>query len=65
MTGQIALMIRYLLYPLAGALVARGILTAEAEVQTVNTLAELLAGVVVYVGTVVWSRFAKAKGGAT
>ncbi len=65
MTGQIALMIRYLLYPLAGALVARGILTAEAEVQTVNTLAELLAGVVVYVGAVVWSRFAKAKGGAT
>lgn len=65
MTGQIALMIRYLLYPLAGALVARGILTAEAEAQTVNTLAELLAGVVVYVGAVVWSRFAKAKGGAT
>jgi hypothetical protein len=65
MTGQIALMIRYMLYPLSGALVARGILTAESEAQTVNTLAELLAGVVVYVGAVVWSRVAKAKGGAT
>lgn len=65
MTGQIALMIRYLLYPLSGALVARGILAAGAEAQTVNTLAELLAGVVVYVGTIVWSRVAKAKGGAT
>ena len=65
MTGKLALIIRMLLYPLAGALVARGVISAEAEAQTVQTLAEVLAGLLVYAGTVVWSRIAKLRGGAT
>lgn len=65
MTGQIALAIRLLLYPIAGALVARGIISAEAEAQTVAAFAEVIAGVIVYVGTVIWSRLAKRIGGAT
>lgn len=65
MIGKLALVIRLLLYPLAGALVARGIISAEAEAQTVQTLAEVLAGLLVYAGTVVWSRIAKRRGGET
>ena len=65
MIGRLALVIRLLLYPLAGALVARGIISAEAEAQTVQTLAEVLAGLLVYAGTVVWSRIARLRGGET
>lgn len=65
MIGRLALVIRLLLYPLAGALVARGIISAEAEAQTIHTLAEVLSGLLVYAGTVVWSRIARLRGGAT
>lgn len=65
MTGQLALVIRYILYPVAGALVARGIISADAEAQTVNAVAEVLAGLLVYLGAIIWSRIAKARGGAT
>lgn len=65
MTGQLALTIRFLLYPLAGVLVARGFMAGESTDAFVNSIAEVVAGVVVYIGTIAWSRIAKSQGGET
>ncbi|AGT07916.1 Pam3-gp28 family putative phage holin [Paracoccus aminophilus] len=69
MLGQIALIIRYILYPLAGALTALGFVSFDEATGTLtvylNDLAVVLAGLVIYAATVIWSRVAKKKGGAT
>lgn len=69
MKGQIALMIRYLLYPAAGALVTLGFATFDRAAGTItidlNALSAILAGFVVYVGTVLWSMIARRGGGKT
>lgn len=69
MYGQIALLIRYLLYPLAGAIAALGFATYDQAAGTLtidlNGLSGILAGGAVYAGTVVWSQLARRKGGAT
>lgn len=65
MTGQLALFIRYLLYPVAGALVAKGIIPEASTEAFVINIAEVAAGAVIYFGTVAWSSFARNKGGAT
>lgn len=65
MTGQLALTIRFLLYPVAGALVARGFMVEGSTEAFVGSIAEIVAGVIVYIGTIAWSRVAKANDGAT
>ncbi|WP_151718349.1 hypothetical protein [Gemmobacter serpentinus] len=69
MTGQIALIIRYLLYPLAGIIATLGFATFDEASGTITVslhdLSMVLAGLVVWIATVVWSRIAKGKGGAT
>lgn len=65
MTGQLALTIRFLLYPIAGWLVGNGIMGEGNSEAFVSSVAEVVAGVVVYVGTIIWSRIAASKGGAT
>lgn len=66
MTGQLALTIRFLLYPFAGMLVTYGIMSEGSTDAFVGSIAEVIAGVVVYIGTIIWSRVAKSTdGGAT
>ncbi len=65
MTGQLALFLRFLLYPMAGALVTKGIMPDGSTDALVNSVSEVIAGVVIYFGTIAWSRFAASQGGAT
>lgn len=65
MTGQIALVIRFLLYPLAGALISRGLISPDAEAGFSMALAELIVGLAIYAGTIIWSRIAARHNGAT
>lgn len=65
MTGQIALTIRFILYPVAGWLVGNGIMGEGNSEAFVSSMSEVIAGIVVYAGTVIWSRIAASKGGAT
>lgn len=67
--GQIALVFRLLLYPLAGAIAGWGFATFDRTegllVIDVNAAATVLAGLAIWAATVVWSRIVKARGGAT
>lgn len=67
--GQIALVIRMLLYPLAGWIAGTGFATFDRATGLltfdVGSVAQILAGLVIYALTWAWSRFAARRGGAT
>ncbi len=69
MTGQLALILRYLLYPLAGALASLGFVAYDEAAGTLtislHDLSLTLAGLVVYLATVGWSQIARIRGGKT
>ncbi len=69
MTGQIALIIRLLLLPVAGWLAGTGQVAYDEASGTLavslDDLAQVLAGLVLWAGTVAWSRVVKARGGVT
>lgn len=69
MTGQIALFIRLLLLPVAGWLAGTGLVAYDEAAGTLavslDDLAQVLAGLVLWAGTVAWSRVVKARGGVT
>lgn len=63
--GQLALTIRFALYPVAGWLIGNGIIGDGTSEAFVSSVAEVIAGAAVYIATIVWSRVASAKGGVT
>jgi hypothetical protein len=67
--GQIALVIRMLLYPIAGWIAGTGIADFDRATGLLTfdmgNLAQLLAGLAIYALTWVWSRVASARGGIT
>lgn len=69
MTGQIALFLRYLLYPLAGGLASLGFVAYDEAAGTLtislHDLSLTLAGLLVYGATVAWSQLARVRGGKT
>lgn len=69
MTGQIALFIRLLLLPVAGWLAGTGLVVYDEATGmlavSLDDLAQGLAGLVLWAGTVAWSRVVKARGGVT
>lgn len=69
MTGQIALFIRLLLLPVAGWLAGTGLVAFDEATGmlaiSLDDLAQGLVGLVLWAGTVAWSRVAKARGGVT
>lgn len=69
MTGQIALFIRLLLLPVAGWLAGTGLVAYDEAAGTLvislDDLAQVLAGLVLWGATVAWSRVVKARGGVT
>ena len=69
MTGQIALIIRLLLLPMAGWLAGTGLVAYDEAAGTLTValddLAQVGAGLVLWAGTVAWSRAVKARGGVT
>lgn len=69
MTGQIALFIRLLLLPVAGWLAGTGLVAYDEAAGmlavSLDDLAQVGAGLVLWAGAVAWSRVAKARGGVT
>jgi hypothetical protein len=70
MIGTVALVVRFILYPLLGALAASGIGVVDDVNGTftvhIDSAVNIIAGAVLYAGTVIWSRIAsRAPGGKT
>ncbi|WP_375264132.1 hypothetical protein [Palleronia sp.] len=67
--GQIALVIRMLLYPIAGWIAGTGFATFDRATGLltfdVSNIAQILAGLVIYAVAWIWSRIASARGGVT
>lgn len=69
MTGHIALIIRLLLLPVAGWLAGTGLVAYDEAAGTLavslDDLAQVGAGLVLWGATVAWSRVVKVRGGVT